>query len=543
MNKNLLKSFTVAALCIAPSLVFAQAPNMGTAVNFVLFSTNGAVSNSGVSQYTGNIGTNNGSSTNFGNVNGTMHDMDAASAKCAADLLSGYNTLAGTTATLFPASNVLGNGQILTPGVYSISGAATLNLGLTLDGQNAANPVFIIRILGSFSTNASSKVYLKNGAQACNVYWQIEGLVTMAAGTTMRGTVIANNAAISLAAGDTLEGRALTTKGAVTSNGVLAYTPVGCGSPLLSGPNAPTLGAAACYAVFSTTGAVTNSGTTLITGDVGSNSSAPTGFNAANITGTLHSTPDGSTAQCAKDLDTAYQQINKLVPDIMLLYPAQFGNNLVLTPHTYHMNGAATLTDTVIMNAQGNANAVFVIQINGALSTTAHSKVKLINGTQAKNVYWKIEGAVTLSDYSVFNGTIICNNGALGAIKTGVVLNGRALTTAGALSITASTITASAIPGNCASVGIQQPASENKSIRIFPNPFSGSVTLVVNNIAELKQVDLKIHTVLGQEVLNTRLINQTTVLETSAMPSGIYFYSIIADNQVIQTGRLVSQQH
>jgi hypothetical protein len=151
MNKNLLKSFTVAALCIAPSLVFAQAPNMGTAVNFVLFSTNGAVSNSGVSQYTGNIGTNNGSSTNFGNVNGTMHDMDAASAKCAADLLSGYNTLAGTTATLFPASNVLGNGQILTPGVYSISGAATLNLGLTLDGQNAANPVFIIRILGSFS--------------------------------------------------------------------------------------------------------------------------------------------------------------------------------------------------------------------------------------------------------------------------------------------------------------------------------------------------------------------------------------------------------
>jgi hypothetical protein len=55
---------------------------------------------------------------------------------------------------------------------------------------------------------------------------------------------------------DTLEGRALTTKGAVTVNGVLAFTPIGCGSPVLTGPKAPALGTAACYAIFSSTGAV-----------------------------------------------------------------------------------------------------------------------------------------------------------------------------------------------------------------------------------------------------------------------------------------------
>src|SRR5690606_12520767 len=116
---------------------------------------------------------------------------------------------------------------------------------------------------------------------------------------------------------------------------------------------------------------------------------------------------------------------------------AELGNNLVLTPHTYLMNAAATFTDSLYLDAQGVADAVFVIKINGALTTSTYSKVLLINGALAENVYWKIEGAVTINNYSIFNGTIVCNNGALGAINTGVEFNGRALTTNGELSTTA----------------------------------------------------------------------------------------------------------
>ena len=54
---------------------------------------------------------------------------------------------------------------------------------------------------------------------ACNVFWKVEGLVSMSSGTTMRGTIIANNAAIEMNTGDTLEGRALSTTGAVTVAG------------------------------------------------------------------------------------------------------------------------------------------------------------------------------------------------------------------------------------------------------------------------------------------------------------------------------------
>jgi hypothetical protein len=131
--------------------------------------------------------------------------------------------------------------------------------------------------------------------------------------------------------------------------------------------------------------------------------------------------------------------LNVLPVDIELLYPAQFGNDLVLTPHTYLLNAATVLTNKVFLDAQGNPDAVFVIKINGALSTSTYSKVKLINGAQAKNVFWKIEGAVGINNYSVFRGTIICNNGALGALNTGVKLFGRALTTTGALSTVAIT--------------------------------------------------------------------------------------------------------
>ncbi len=540
MKTKLFSLLTAITLLLITTFAVAQAPNLGTAANFVLFSTNGAVSNTGFSHLTGNVGTNNGSSTAFGNVDGGMHDQDGTSAQCSADLLVAYNQLNAAIPTFFP-SNLLGNGTILTAGIYSISSATTLNLDLILDAQNNPSAVFIFKIGGAFSTNAGSKIKLVNGALACNVFWKVEGLVDMAAGTTMRGTIIANNFAIILNVGDTLEGRALSTAGAVTVHGVVAYMPIGCGSPILTGPVAPNLGAAACFAIFSSNGAVSNTGITTITGDIGTNVGATTGFNPLLVTGTIYPLPNGTTAQCAADLLLAYNYINTLPYDIELRYPAQFGNDLVLTPHTYLMNAAAMLTDTVTLNAQGNANAVFVIQINGALSTSVYSKVKLINGAQAKNVYWKVEGAVSINNYSVFCGTIICNNGALGAFNTGVTLNGRALTTTGALTTSAIHAIASTLPTDCLTVGTTELLMANDVITIFPNPFTQFTTIVLNEAFQINNAELKIYDVVGKEVLHTTISQQTTSIELGTLASGIYFYKFINNNKIIKTGKLVSQ--
>lgn len=537
--KNIQHNVLVAiALLFMPFWSLAQAPTLGTAANYVLFSTDGAVSNTGISHITGNVGTNNGSSTAFGNVNGGMHDGDGSSAQCAADLLTAYNQLNAVVPNFFPAP-LLGNGDTLIAGAYSISAATTLNLNLYLDAQGDANAEFIFLIQGPLSTNAGSKIKLINGAQACKVFWKVEGLVSMASGTSMKGTVIANNAGITMGTNDTLEGRALTTAGAVTIDGILAYTPIGCGSPVLTGPIAPNMGTTECYAIFSSDGAVSNTGVTNLMGDVGTNVGSTTGYNPLLVTGTIHPIPDPSTAACAADLLVVYDYLNLLPTDIELLYPAQFGNNLVLTPHTYLLDAAVTFTDSLYLNAQGNADAVFVIKINGALSTSTYSKVKLMNGTQAKNVYWKVEGAVEINNYSVFCGSIICNNGALGAINTGVVLNGRALTTTGAMTTTAISTT---MAPNCTPTAISNgTALQANLVKLYPNPFGSYIEVRIEATARIELTEIRIYDALGSEVLIAPVTKQSTRIETSTLPAGIYFYKIMHNGNTLQSGKLIAQ--
>ncbi len=544
MKRKLILVFAAAAMMALPKMDFAQgrAPKLGTAASFVLFTSAGDVKDITKSHITGNVGSATGSSTGFGNIDGVMHDKTDSAMKCMVDLKKAYDSLNVAIPTQPALSPLLGGGVTLKAGVYSVPSAASLTGNLILDAENKPNAIFIFKIEGAFSTAASSKIKLINGALACNVFWKVNGLMKMESGSTMRGTIIVNNAAIEMATGDTLEGRALTTAGAVTVDGILAYTPIGCGSPMLTGPKAPVLGVAACYALFSANGDVANSGITNVTGDIGSNTSNPTGYDKLLVKGFIHPKPDNSTDQCAKDLLVAYSYTNVLKPDIQLLYPAEFGHNLVLTPHTYRMEGAAHLTDSVYLNAQGNPDAVFVFQVNGAFTTSTNSRVKLINGAQAKNVYWKIEGAVTINNYSIFAGTIICNNGAVGALNTGVKIDGRALTTIGAINTTAMAIVNNAIPANCSvPTGVVSHVA-NREVTIYPNPFGAYTTIMINDASELKKAQLKVYNILGVEVLNSSITKQVTTLETGDLPSGIYSYKIISNNKLVQSGRLVSKQ-
>jgi Ice-binding-like/Secretion system C-terminal sorting domain len=221
-NKLLFTMATTVAVLTFPSFNFGQAPNLGTAANFVLFTTTGAVGSTGISNITGNVGTGTGAITGFAGLNGLIYNSDAVTTQASADLMVAYNQLNSDIPNFFPGP-VLGNGQVLTPGVYFLPAAASLITSLYLDAQGDPNAVFIFQIGGAFSTAASSQVVLINGALAANVFWKVEGAVPMAAGTFMRGTIIANNAAISMGIGGILEGRALSTTGAVSIYGSFAY--------------------------------------------------------------------------------------------------------------------------------------------------------------------------------------------------------------------------------------------------------------------------------------------------------------------------------
>ncbi|MDQ2751886.1 MAG: ice-binding family protein [Bacteroidota bacterium] len=204
-----MKNFIFLAITILlfPCINFAQAPTIGTAANFVLFSSSGAVGNTGITHLTGNVGTNSGSNTGFGNVDGVMHSSDGVTGQCAADLLIAYNQLNSAKPTFFHAP-LLGNGDTLVAGVYAITGVTTLSGDLFLNAGGDSTAVFIFQVSAPLSANAGAKVKLINGAQACNIFWKIEGLFSLASGVSMKGTVIVNNAAISMNTNDTLEGRA-----------------------------------------------------------------------------------------------------------------------------------------------------------------------------------------------------------------------------------------------------------------------------------------------------------------------------------------------
>lgn len=533
MNKLILLAALAALMFYAPK-TNAQAPVLGTASGFALFSTNGAVSNTGFSHLTGNVGTNNGSSTNFGNVDGVMHDADGTTANAAAALTIAYNQLNAAIPNFFPAP-LLGNGQTLNAGTYAIGQSATLDNTLTLDGQGNPNAVFIFKVQGSFSSSAGAQVLLTNGAVACNVFWKIEGLVDLATNTVMKGTIVANNAAIILNSGVSLEGRALSTTGAVTVSGVTVTMPLGCGIPVLTGPAAPALNSVACYTVFSGNGEVTNTGVSFVTGDVGSNVGLTTGFQTANVTGTVHPNPDVSTAQCAADLSDVYLYLNTLPVDIELLYPAAFGQDLVLTPHTYLMNAATVLNGNIVLNAQNNPDAVFVIKIVGALSTSTYASVILQNGAQAKNVFWKIDGATSLNDYANFKGTVIGNNGAV-ILNTGVTVEGRILSTSGG--ITTFGINAEMTPG-CGALSTSSNSYTTAKAQLYPNPFSDLLHVTK---AEFNTTvsELRIYNSLGAQVLQTSLTAHTSTIPM-ALPSGIYYYKLSAADGTVQSGKLISK--
>jgi len=453
MKRLLLLIVTIVAFFTIPKVNFGQI-DLGAAANFALYTSGGAVHDNASSHslVTGDVGYfTSGDFLGFGNVNGVMRPgVDAHTTAGELALQNVVVQINGTTNDYFPGL-LLGNGVVYIPGVYSIPGNATLNLDMILDAQNNPNAEFIIKINGTFSTSAAAKVKLINGAQACRVFWLVQGQVDIATNSTMRGTIIANNAAINMATGDSLEGRLLSTTGAITIDGCTIYTPQGCGSPVLTGPIFPNLGSIVCYSIYSSNGALTNTiGTTTAIGDVGNNGiGAITGWDPAAVTGTLHLIQDPSTIQAAIDLSKLYDTLNAMIPDIELLYPAQFGNNLVLTPHVYIMNSAATFTDSLTLDAQGNADGVFVIKITGgspALTTSTYSKVKLINGAQAKNVFWLINGAVNINNYSEFKGNIVVPNGAINLVNTGLVVDGRALTMVGAITTAGLEIT---MPPGC----------------------------------------------------------------------------------------------
>jgi len=183
--------FSKAAFTVLTIAASASGQNLGTAAAYgVLAGT--TITNTGNTVINARIGVSPGTAiTGFppGQNNGADSNNGAATT-AKADIESTYNALVTLPSTSDLTGTDLG-GQTLIPGVYTFTSSGGLTGTVTLDAQNNANAVFVFQFGSTITTASNSAVRLINGAQACNVFWQIGSSATFGTGTSFLGNVVA----------------------------------------------------------------------------------------------------------------------------------------------------------------------------------------------------------------------------------------------------------------------------------------------------------------------------------------------------------------
>ena len=247
------------------------------------------------------------------------------------------------------------------------------------------------------------------------------------------------------------------------------------------------LGTAESFAVLGAA-TVTNTGTTIVTGDLGVNAgSAIVGFfgTLANegpgvvVGGTVHEA-DAVASLAQGAVTSAYNDLAGRPFDVDLT-GMDLGTLPPLTPGVYFFSSSAQLTGTVTLDALGDPDAEFIFQIGSTLITASNSSVVLQGGADSCNVYWQVGSSATLGTDTVFEGNIL----ALASItlNTGAtIVSGRALARNGAVTLDTNMVSIN----GCGSIEWEKRATDANPVllggatfSITPNPLTGMGTLIV----------------------------------------------------------------
>jgi type VI secretion system secreted protein VgrG len=267
---------TLAAFGTQSAMAATADVNLGTSSTYAVLAGS-AITNTGPTSIGGDIGISPGTSiTGFPpgmHTSGTTNVANGPALGAENDLITASNDAAGRT----PFVTVTGDlgGSTLVGGVYRSTSSMGLTGTVTLNGGGDPDTVWVFQAGSTLTTASSSSITLENGAQACNVFWQVGSSATLGTTTNFAGTIIATTS-ITLDTGATVSGRVLALGGAVTLDSNTINVPT-C---LLS------TGTTTTTAVGSTTTTTTKPTTTTST-----KSGVPTTIAPISSSGATTSTP------------------------------------------------------------------------------------------------------------------------------------------------------------------------------------------------------------------------------------------------------------
>lgn len=179
--------------------------------------------------------------------------------------------------------------------------------------------------------------------------------------------------------------------------------------------------------------AVTNTGSTIVTGDIGlSPGTSVGGFPPGILNGTLHVNNDIA-KQAKLDLTSAYNDAAGRTSTDIVTLSGNIGG-LTLTPGLYKSTSSLALSSgDLTFDAKGATDAVFIIQIASALTVTSGRQVILAGSASASNIFWQVGSSATFGTTSVFKGTIMAMESI--TFNTGASLDGKAHARTGGVSL------------------------------------------------------------------------------------------------------------
>jgi hypothetical protein len=191
--------------------------DLGTALPFGIIAST-AITSTGNTIISGQLGISPNTASSISGfppgISGDIHAADGVALQARNDAITAYNAAAMLASTTDITGQDLG-GQTLQPGTYSASSSILLTSTLVLDGQTNLKAQFVFQISSALTTSTASSIVLINGAQACNVFWQIGDSATLGTRSTFVGNILAMTS-ISLNDGVSVAGGLYALNAAVT---------------------------------------------------------------------------------------------------------------------------------------------------------------------------------------------------------------------------------------------------------------------------------------------------------------------------------------